>query len=158
MNKNSLPSKSDYVQFRTDPEFKKLANEIADKFFGGNKSAMFRWLLYHFLPEMESGNGAIPANGNNFTSLSDDEAKWLEKIYEGIQLIYKEIHAIGNNTNQVAHHVNTQAMTHPSPVTKESAENIKGINTNLSSIRTYCANIWKGIKTYITQKSNTDAL
>ena len=62
----------------------------------------------------------------------------------------RELNRIGNNINQIAYHVNAQAMSSPTPVTRQAADNLDVIRKAMNSARTVNANIWKRVKDYFT--------
>lgn len=155
--KKSTQNKTEVIQFRLDAKVKKLAREIAGKYFGGNMSDMFRYSLYHFSYNDNGGTDISNGKGRNFTHVSTEDAKVLARISSSYERTRKEISAIGNNTNQVAHHVNAHAISHPtSPLTREAVDSLKEIAFSLKSVRTNTANTYKVIKHYFTKNTNAD--
>lgn len=155
MKKNSQ-NKTEVIQFRLDTKVKKLAKEIACKYFKGNMSDMFRYSLYHFSYGDNGVTNAINDKGNNFTVISQEEAEILSRIFTIYERTNKELSAIGNNANQVAHHTNAHAVSHPtSPITREAAGSLKEISFALNSIRTNIANSYKVIKQHFTKGIST---
>lgn len=149
MENNNLQSndnKTELFQFRVSHEVKQKGRSIANKYFRGNMSVMFRYLLYHF--DFKDGNTPTDVNndGNNFTSDNGKEVELLTDIHEEYLRQNRELSAIGNNVNQIAYHTNAQARRSPSPVTDKAADGIDGINTSLKSMRATNGSAWKWIK------------
>ena len=135
--KKSTQNKSEYIQFRVDSTVKDLAKKTANEHFDGNMSDMFRYSLYHCL-------------GNSFTCMSEDASKMLAAVHDDYINQNRELNRIGNNINQIAYHVNAQAMSSPTPVTRQAADNLDVIRKAMNSARTVNANIWKRVKDYFT--------
>lgn len=157
MKKNILHNtnnKTGHIHFRVDGNFKEFAQELADQYFGGNLSVMFRFALYHCdLGNIGEGStdGFV---GKDFTSLSSADAEWLAQIHEDYGEQNRLLSAIGNNVNQIAHHTNAQAISHPSPITRGTMEDLDDMATSLKSIRTTNANMWKRAKEYTMKKQD----
>lgn len=159
--KKNVQNKSKFIQFRVDSEVKNLAKQTANEFFGGNMSDMFRYALYNCNFDDECSNHSTndsKAMGNSFTGLSKETTAWLATIHEDCMQTNKELNSIGNNINQIAHHVNAQAQTSSSPVTRMVMDELGGINTSLKSIRTTNANKWKTVKGHFTNDKNDNNL
>ena len=157
MKKNHLHTKTEFIQFRVDSELKMLARETASKYFDGNMSDMFRYAVCNC--DFEDGDNANDSNNNlvqgrNFTSLSTEDVDWLATIHEDYGNLNSGLNRIGNNLNQISHQVNAQALTSPSPVTKDVAGKLGRIETAMNSMRTNNGNIWSRVKNFITNHSN----
>lgn len=153
--KNSIQNKTEVIQFRLDAKVKKLAKEIADKYFGGNMSDMLRYSLYHFSYVEEGCANSSNDEVKNFTLLSDKDAATIALVHNDYESTNKELSAIGNNINQLTHHVNANAISHPtSPITRDSVVHIKEIASSLKAIRTNNANAYKVIKNYFTKQTS----
>ena len=159
--KKSSQNKSKFIQFRVDSEVKNLAKQTANEHFGGNMSDMFLYALYNCNFDDEGSYHSIigsKAMGNSFTGLSKETTAWLATIHEDCMQTNKELNSIGNNVNQIAHHVNAQALTSSSPVTRMVKDELADINTSLKSIRTTNANKWKTVKGHFTNDKNDNNL
>lgn len=159
--KKNAQNKSKFIQFRVDSEVKNLAKQTANEYFGGNMSDMFRYAIFNCNFDDEDSNHSIndsKAMGNSFTGLSKETAAWLATIHEDCMQTNKELNSIGNNINQIAHHVNAQAQTSNSPVTRMVMDELADINTSMKSIRTTNANKWKTVKGHFTNDKNDNNL
>ena len=148
--KKSTQNKSEYIQFRVDSTVKDLAKKTANEHFDGNMSDMFRYSLYHCNFSGAGDNAELDRLGNSFTRLSDDASKMLAAVHDDYINQNRELNRIGNNINQIAYHVNAQAMSSPTPVTRQAADNLDVIRKAMNSARTVNANIWKRVKDYFT--------
>ena len=148
--KNNTQNKSEFIQFRVDSTVKNLAKTTANKHFDGNMSDMFRYSLYQCNFCGAGDNAELYRLGNSFTRMSEDESKMLAAVHDDYINQNRELNRIGNNINQIAYHVNAQAMSSPSPVTRQAADNLDVIRKAMNSARTVNANIWKRVKDYFT--------
>ena len=148
--KKSTQNKSEYIQFRVDSTVKDLAKKTANEHFDGNMSDMFRYSLYHCNFSGAGDNAEFDRLGNSFTRMSDDASKMLAAVHDDYINQNRELNRIGNNINQIAYHVNAQAMSSPTPVTRQAADNLDVIRKAMNSARTVNANIWKRVKDYFT--------
>ena len=106
--KKNTQNKTEFIQFRVDSTVKDLAKKIANEHFDGNMSDMFRYALYHCNFSGTSDNAELDRLGNSFTRLSDDASKMLAAVHD-------------DYINQIVYHVNAQAKSCPSPVTRQAA-------------------------------------
>lgn len=155
--KNPRHTKTEFIQFRVNSELKALAKETANKYFGGNMSDMFRYALHNCdFEDGDNAKGSKNANvqGRNFTSLSTEDVDWLATIHGDYENHNTELNRIGNNLNQISHQVNAQAISNPSPITKDVAGKLGKIETAINAMRTNNGNIWSRVKAFITNHSN----
>lgn len=159
--KKSVQNKTMFIQFRVDSDLKALAKETANEYFGGNMSDLFRYALYNCdFEDGDNANGSkhAVAKGRNFTSLSAEDVDWLAAIHGDYENLNTGLNRIGNNLNQIAHHVNAQAQSNPSPITKDMTGKLGRIETDMNSMRTINGNIWSRVKSFITNHSNEKGL
>ena len=135
--KKNTQNKTEFIQFRVDSTVKDLAKKIANEHFDGNMSDMFRYSLYHCNFSGAGDNAELDRLGNSFARMSDDASKMLAAVHD-------------DYINQIAYHVNAQAMSSPTPVTRQAADNLDVIRKAMNSARTVNANIWKRVKDYFT--------
>ena len=150
--KNNTQNKSEFIQFRVDSSVKNLAKATANKHFDGNMSDMFRYSLYHCDFSGDGDNVSYDALENTFTHLVEETSRMLATIHEDYMSQNKELNHIGNNINQLAHHVNTQSISSPSPITRKVADALENIRKALNANRTVNANIWKKVREHFTTK------
>lgn len=150
--KNNTQNKSEFIQFRVDSTVKNLAKATANKHFDGNMSDMFRYSLYHCDFSGDGDNVSYDALENTFTHLEEEASRMLATIHEDYMSQNKELNHIGNNINQLAHHVNAQSITSPSPITRKVADALEDIRKALNANRTVNANIWKKVREHYTTK------
>lgn len=150
--KNNTQNKSEFIQFRVDSTVKNLAKATANKHFDGNMSDMFRYSLYHCDFSGDSDNASYDSLENTFTRLGEEASRMLATIHEDYMSQNKELNHIGNNINQLAHHVNTQSISSPSPITRKVADALEDIRKALNANRTVNANIWKKVREHFTNK------
>lgn len=148
--KKNTQNKTEFIQFRVDSTVKDLAKKIANEHFDGNMSDMFRYSLYHCNFSGTGDNAELDRLGNSFTRMSDNASKMLAAVHDDYINQNRELNRIGNNINQIAYHVNAQAMSSPTPVTRQAADNLDVIRKAMNSARTVNANIWKRVKDYFT--------
>ena len=148
--KKNTQNKTEFIQFRVDSTVKDLAKKTANEHFDGNMSDMFRYSLYHCNFSGAGDNAEFDRLGNSFTRMSDDASKMLAVVHDDYINQNRELNRIGNNINQIAYHVNAQAMSSPTPVTRQAADNLDVIRKAMNSARTVNANIWKRVKDYFT--------
>lgn len=148
--KNNTQNKSKFIQFRVDSTVKNLAKTTANKHFDGNMSDMFRYSLYHCDFSGDGDNDELDRLENSFTRLSEDASKMLAAVHEDYVSQNKELNHIGNNINQLAHHVNAQSISSPSPITRRVADVLENIRKALNANRTVNANIWKKVREHFT--------
>lgn len=144
--KKRIAKKVSYIRVRMLEATKKMAEKFAKKFFDGNISAMVRYWVYH--PVAPGQEAAVTENslGRKFTKLSAKVLSLLSNIHSDYQMQNRQISAIGKNLNQLAHHVNAQAISHPSPITDEASRQLAGIKKDMDSIRMTNGKIWARIK------------
>lgn len=152
--KNNTQNKSEFIQFRVDSSVKNLAKTTANKHFDGNMSDMIRYALYHCDFSGESGNTSYECIENGFTPLGKESSRMLATIHEDYMSQNKELNHIGNNVNQLAHHVNAQSISSPSPITRKVADALEDIRKALNANRTVNANIWKKVREHFTNKQH----
>ena len=152
--KNNTQNKSEYIQFRVDSTVKNLAKATANKHFDGNMSDMFRYSLYHCDFSGEGDNVNYDTLENTFTPLGEEASRLLAAIHEDYMSQNKELNHIGNNINQLAHHVNAQSISSPSPITRKVADALEDIRKALNANRTVNANIWKKVREHFTNKQS----
>ena len=152
--KNNTQNKSEFIQFRVDSTVKNLAKATANKHFDGNMSDMFRYSLYHCDFSGDSDNASYDSLENTFTRLGEEASRMLATIHEDYMSQNKELNHIGNNINQLAHHVNTQSISSPSPITRKVADALEDIRKALNANRTVNANIWKKVREHYTNKQS----
>lgn len=150
--KNNTQNKSEFIQFRVDSTVKNLAKTTANKHFDGNMSDMFRYSLYHCDFSGDSDNASYDTLENTFTPLGEEASRLLAAVHEDYVSQNKELNHIGNNINQLAHHVNTQSISNPSPITRKVADALEDIRKALNANRTVNANIWKRVREHFTTK------
>ena len=150
--KNNTQNKSKFIQFRVDSTVKNLAKTTANKHFDGNMSDMFRYSLYHCDFSGDGDNVSYNALENTFTHLEEETSRMLATIHEDYMSQNKELNHIGNNINQLAHHVNTQSISSPSPITRKVADALENIRKALNANRTVNANIWQKVREHFTTK------
>lgn len=152
--KKSTQTKSEFIQFRVDSTVKNLAKTTANKHFDGNMSDMFRYSLYHCNFDGDDDNTSYVALENTFTPLEEEASRLLATIHENYMSQNKELNHIGNNINQLAHHVNAQSISSPSPITRRVADALEDIRKALNANRTINANIWKKVREHFTNKQS----
>ena len=152
--KKCTQNKSEYIQFRVDSTAKSLAKATANKHFDGNMSDMFRYSLYHCDFSGDGDNVSYDALENTFTHLEEETSRMLATIHEDYMSQNKELNHIGNNINQLAHHVNTQSISSPSPITRRVADALEDIRKALNANRIVNANIWKKVREHYTNKQS----
>lgn len=152
--KKCTQNKSEYIQFRVDFTAKSLAKATANKHFDGNMSDMFRYSLYHCDFSGESGSTGYDGIENSFTPLGEETSRLLATIHEDYMSQNKELNHIGNNINQLAHHVNAQSISSPSPITRRVADALEDIRKALNANRIVNANIWKKVREHYTNKQS----
>lgn len=118
--KKNTQNKTEFIQFRVDSTVKDLAKKIANEHFDGNMSDMFRYALYHCNFSGTSDNAELDRLGNSFTRLSDDASKMLAAVHD-------------DYINQIVYHVNAQAKSCPSPVTRQAANAAVGTTSMTSA-------------------------
>lgn len=150
--KNNTQNKSEFIQFRVDSSVKNLAKATANKHFDGNMSDMFRYSLYHCDFSADGDNASYDGIENTFTPLGEETSRLLATIHEDYMSQNKELNHIGNNINQLAHHVNTLSISSPSPITRRVADALEDIRKALNANRTVNANIWKKVREHYTTK------
>lgn len=150
--KNNTQNKSEFIQFRVDSTVKNLAKATANKHFDGNMSDMFRYSLYHCDFSGDSDNASYDSLENTFTRLGEEASRLLATIHEDYMSQNKELNHIGNNVNQLAHHVNAQSISNPSPITRRVADALEDIRKMLNANRAVNANIWKRVREHFTTK------
>ena len=148
--KKNTQNKTEFIQFRVDSTVKDLAQNIANEHFDGHMSDMFRYSLYHCNFSGVGDNAELDRLGNSFIRMSEDASKMLAAVHDDYINQNRELNRIGNNINQIAYHVNAQAMSSPTPVTRQAADNLDVIRKAMNSARTVNANIWKRVKDYFT--------
>ena len=87
-------------------------------------------------------------------SSTKEVVDWLRLVYEEYKAENRELSAIGNNINQIAHHVNANAMTYPNPLTRQVADDLARATSNLSSLRSQSSDRWKKVKTAINHPTD----
>lgn len=155
--KNLTHTKTEFIQFRVDTDLKALAKETANEYFNGNMGDLFRYSLHNCdFEDGDNANGSknTSVEGRNFTSLSAEDVDWLATIHDDYDNLNTGLNRIGNNLNQISHQVNAQALTNPSPITKDVAGKLGRIETAINSMRTNNGNIWSRVKAFITNHSN----
>lgn len=148
--KKNTQNKTEFIQFRVDSTVKDLAKKTANEHFDGNMSDMFRYSLYHCNFCGAGDNAELDRLGNSFTRMSENASKMLAAVHDDYINQNRELNRIGNNINQIAYHVNAQAMSSPTPVTHQAADNLDVIRKAMNSARAVNANIWKRVKDYFT--------
>ena len=73
-----------------------------------------------------------------------------EKLSEILRLARN----ISGNINQIAHHVNANAMTYPNPLTRQVADDLGQATSDLSSLRSQSADRWKKVKSAINHPTD----
>lgn len=152
--KKNTQNKSEFIQFRVDSTVKNLAKTTANKHFDGNMSDMFRYSLYHCNFDGDGDNTSYVALENTFTPLGEEASRLLATIHEDYMSQNKELNHIGNNINQLAHHVNAQSISSLSPITRRVADALEDIRKALNANRTVNANIWKKVREHFTNKQS----
>ena len=94
----------------------------------------------------------ITTQKNTFTHLREETSRLLATIHEDYMSQNKELNHIGNNVNQLAHHVNAQSISNPSPITRRVADALEDIRKMLNANRAVNANIWKRVREHFTTK------
>ena len=160
MSKNITQNKTEFIQFRLDRDSKITAKALADKYFDGKMSAMFRYMLNNTdLTKMynttEANNYDRSCNTPFAGGSSNKEVvDWLRSVYEEYKTENRELSAIGNNINQIAHHVNANAMSYPNPLTRQVADDLGRAASDLSSLRSQSADRWKKVKSAINHQTD----
>ena len=111
MSKNITQNKTEFIQFRLDRDSKFTAKALAEKYFDGKMSAMFRYMLNN--TDLTKMYNTTEANGFDRScnatfaggSSTQEVVDWLRSVYEEYKTENRELSAIGNNINQIAHHV-----------------------------------------------------
>lgn len=160
MSKNITQNKTEFIQFRLDRDSKITAKALADKYFDGKMSAMFRYMLNN--TDLTKMYNTAEANGFDRScnapfaggSSTKEVVDWLRLVYEEYKAENRELSAIGNNINQIAHHVNANAMTYPNPLTRQVADDLARATSNLSSLRSQSSDRWKKVKTAINHPTD----
>ena len=160
MSKNITQNKTEFIQFRLDRDSKITAKALAEKYFDGKMSAMFRYMLNN--TDLTKIYNTTEANGFDRSckatfaggSSTQEVVDWLRSIYEEYKTENRELSAIGNNINQIAHHVNANAMTYPNPLTRQVADDLGQATSDLSSLRSQSADRWKKVKSAINHPTD----
>lgn len=160
MSKNTTQNKTEFIQFRLDRDSKITAKALADKYFDGKMSAMFRYMLNN--TNLAKMYNTAEANGFDRScnapfaggSSTKEVVDWLRLVYEEYKAENRELSAIGNNINQIAHHVNANAMTYPNPLTRQVADDLARATSNLSSLRSQSSDRWKKVMTAINHPTD----
>ena len=124
MSKNITQNKTEFIQSRLDRDSKITAKALADKYFDGKMSAMFRYMLNN--TDLTKMYNTAEANGFDRScntpfaggSSTREVIDLLRSVYDEYKAENRELSAIGNNINQIAHHVNANAMNYPNPLTQ----------------------------------------
>ena len=139
MSKNITQNKTEFIQFRLDRDSKITAKALAEKYFDGKMSAMFRYML----------------NNTDLTKMyNTTEANGFDRSCNATFAGGSSLSAIGNNINQIAHHVNANAMTYPNPLTRQVADDLARAASDLSSLRSQSADRWKKVKSVINHPTD----
>jgi hypothetical protein len=160
MSKNTTQNKTEFIQFRLDRDSKITAKALADKYFDGKMSAMFRYMLNNTdLTKMYNtaeANGFDRCCNATFAGESSPQevVDWLRSVYGEYKAENRELSAIGNNINQIAHHVNANAMAYPNPLTRQVADDLRRATSDLSSLRSQSADRWKKVKSAINHQTD----
>ncbi|MST85817.1 MobC family plasmid mobilization relaxosome protein [Prevotellaceae bacterium LKV-178-WT-2A] len=160
MSKNITQNKTEFIQFRLDRDSKITAKALAEKYFDGKMSAMFRYMLNN--TDLTKMYNTTEANGFDRScnatfaggSSTQEVVDWLRSVYEEYKTENRELSAIGNNINQIAHHVNANAMTYPNPLTRQVADDLGRAASDLSSLRSQSADRWKKVKSAINHQTD----
>ena len=160
MSKNITQNKPEFIQFRLDRDSKITAKALAEKYFDGKMSAMFRYMLNN--TDLTKMYNTTEANGFDRScnatfaggSSTQEVVDWLRSVYEEYKTENRELSAIGNNINQIAHHVNANAMTYPNPLTRQVADDLGQATSDLSSLRSQSADRWKKVKSAINHPTD----
>ena len=160
MSKNITQNKTEFIQFRLDRDSKITAKALADKYFDGKMSAMFRYMLNN--TDLTKMYNTTEANSYDLSckapfaggSSTQEVVDWLRSVYDEYKVENRELSAIGNNINQIAHHVNANAMTYPNPMTRQVADDLGRATSDLSSLRSQSADRWKKVKTAINHQTD----
>lgn len=160
MSKNITQNKTEFIQFRLDRDSKITAKALAEKYFDGKMSAMFRYMLNN--TDLTKMYNTTEANGFDRScnatfaggSSTQEVVDWLRSVYEEYKTENRELSAIGNNINQIAHHVNANAMTYPNPLTRQVADDLRRATSDLSSLRSQSADRWKKVKSAINHQTD----
>ena len=160
MSKNITQNKTEFIQFRLDRDSKITAKALAEKYFDGKMSAMFRYMLNN--TDLTKMYNTTEANGFDRScnatfaggSSTQEVVDWLRSVYEEYKTENRELSAIGNNINQIAHHVNANAMTYPNPLTRQVADDLGQATSDLSSLRSQSADRWKKVKSAINHQTD----
>ena len=160
MSKNITQNKTEFIQFRLDRDSKITAKALAEKYFDGKMSAMFRYMLNN--TDLTKMYNTTEANGFDRScnatfaggSSTQEVVDWLRSVYEEYKTENRELSAIGNNINQIAHHVNANAMTYPNPLTRQVADDLGQATSDLSSLRSQSADRWKKVKSAINHQND----
>ena len=132
MSKNITQNKTEFIQFRLDRDSKITAKALANKYFDGKMSAMFRYMLNN--KKNKKMYNTAEANGFDRScnapfaggSSTKEVVDWLRLVYEEYKAENRELSAIGNNINQIAHRANVT-----NKVYKEDIEDIKSLADQL---------------------------
>lgn len=159
MIKEYVQNKTELIQFRLDKGSKTLARALAEKHFCGKMSAMFRYMLNN--TDLTKMYNTAEANGFDRScnatfaggSSTQEVVDWLRSVYDEYKAENRELSAIGNNINQIAHHVNANAMTYPNPLTRQVVDDLGRATSNLSSLRSQSADRWKKVKSAINHQT-----
>ena len=160
MSKNITQNKTEFIQFRLDRDSKITAKALADKYFDGKMSAMFRYMLNN--TDLTNMYNTAEANGFDRScntpfaggSSTREVIDLLRSVYDEYKAENRELSAIGNNINQIAHHVNANAMTYPNPLTRQVADDLGRAASDLSSLRSQSADRWKKVKSAINHPTD----
>ena len=160
MSNNIIQNKTEFIQFRLDRDSKITAKALADKYFDGKMSAMFRYMLNN--TDLTKIYNTTEANGFDRSckatfaggSSTKEVVDWLRSVYDEYKAENRELSAIGNNINQIAHHVNANAMTSPNPLPRQVADDLARAASDLSSLRSQSSDRWKKVKTAINHQND----
>ena len=160
MSKNITQNKTEFIQFRLDRDSKITAKALADKYLDGKMSALARYMLKN--TDLTKMYNTTEANGFDRScnatfaggSSTQEVVDWLRSVYEEYKTENRELSAIGNNINQIAHHVNANAMTYPNPLTRQVADDLGQATSDLSSLRSQSADRWKKVKSAINHPTD----
>ena len=160
MSKNITQNKTEFIQSRLDRDSKITAKALAEKHFDGKMSAMFRYMLNN--TDLTKMYNTTEANGFDRScnatfaggSSTQEVVDWLRSVYDEYKVENRELSAIGNNINQIAHHVNANAMTYPNPLTRQVADDLARAASDLSSLRSQSADRWKKVKSVINHPTD----
>ena len=141
MSKNITQNKTEFIQFRLDRDSKITAKALAEKYFDGKMSAMFRYMLNN--TDLTKMYNTTEANGfDRSCNTPFAGGSSTREVIDLLRSVYDEYKAEAN------------AMTYPNPLTRQVADDLGQATSDLSSLRSQSADRWKKVKSAINHPTD----